>query len=360
MTRRHRVGELIGRHFGAFRKSQRTTLGALVLGLVLGGRLGLAAIARGMESETTVRHRIKRVWRFVQNERISHHLASACLIQWVLSLTHDPVVVALDWTELSEGRRMLAAKVAVARRAVPLAWSIMHKGHFTKERKSRNQAEEQMILRVRELFGPYPWALVADRGFARAGLLVKLDGWGVCYTVRASSNVWVEGAGCSGPLGNWPRRVGAARRYDRVHYHKSQRVRVSLVIAHAEPAPEPWYLVTNVQGKARAIANLYRRRMWIEEAFRDAKSNLGLRGLWLATCERMERLLIVMAVAMMLCVLTALKWRSDSGGKDPQLSTKRRGGALSVFREGLEWLRQYGVPVGLGRLRITPALENVQ
>jgi len=360
MTRRHRVGQLIGRHFSALRKSQRTTLGALVLGLVLGGRLGLAAIARGMSSATTVRHRIKRAARFVDNERISHHRATECLVQWLLSLTHREVVVALDWTELSEGRRMLAAKAAIARRAVPLAWSIMHKGHFTRERKSRNQAEEQMILRLKDAFGPYPWILVADRGFARADLLRKLGEWDLRYVIRTSSNVWVEGVGVSGPLGNWPRRKRAARRYDGVRYHKSQRVEVALAIVHAEPAPEPWYLVTNVEGRPRAIAELYGRRMWIEEGFRDAKSNFGLRGLWLATCERMERLLIVMAVGMMLCMLTGLKWRSEHGGRDPQLSTKRRGGALSVFRAGLEWLRQHGVPPGLGRLRITAALENVQ
>jgi hypothetical protein len=177
--------------------------------------------------------------------------------------------------------------------------------------------------------------------------------------LRAASNVWVEGCGCRGPLGIWPRRAGLSRRYNNVLYHKSRRVRVSLAIAHVEPAPEPWYLVTNVEGKARKIAGIYRRRMWIDESFRDAKSNLGLRELWLSTPERMERLLIVMAVAMLLCVLTALKWRSEHGQEDPQLSTKRKGGALSVFRQGLEWLRQYGFPPGLGLLRITPALENL-
>ena len=254
---------------------------------------------------------------------------------------------------------MLAAKAALARRALPLSWAIMHRSHFSRKRKSRNDAEEQMILRLKEAFGAYPWILVADRGFARADLLAKLHKWGIRYVIRASSNVWVEGCGCAGPLGQWPRRAGLARRYNKVLYHRSRRIEVSLAITHAEPAPEPGYLITNVEGKARKIAELYRRRMWIEESFRDAKSNLGLASLWLATCERMERLLIVMAVTMLLCVLTALKWRSENGDRDPQLSTKRRGGALSVFRQGLELLRQYGFPPGLDRLRITPALESV-
>ncbi len=359
MARRHRVGQLIGRHFRPFRKSQRTTLAALAAGLVAGGRLGLAAIARGMGATTTVRHRIKRVWRFADNERISHRRATRCLVQWLLSLAQQEVVVALDWTELADGRRMLMAMAALARRAVPLAWTVMYRSHFTHSRKSRNDAEEEMILRLKDAFGAFPWVLVADRGVVRADLLAKLQHWGVRYVLRSSCNVWLDGSGWGGQLGRWPRRARGARLYRKVFYHKSRRVEVSLAIVHAEPAPEPWYLVTNVEGKARRIAALYRRRMWIEESFRDAKTNMGLKGLWLATCERIERLLIVMAVAMFLCMLTALKWRSENGAIDPQLSTKRRGGALSVFRQGLEWLRQYGVPPGLGHLRITPALENV-
>ncbi len=96
--------------------------------------------------------------------------------------------------------------------------------------------------------------------------------------------------------------------------------------------PVRWVLA----GRARHIVDPYRRGAWVDESFRDARSNLGLRGLWLATCERTERLLIVMAVVMMLAVLTALKWRSEHGRQYPQLSTKRRGVALRVLRQGLE------------------------
>lgn len=50
MPRRHPVGRLIGRHFGSFGESPRKSPTAVVLGLLAGGRLGLAAIARGMTS----------------------------------------------------------------------------------------------------------------------------------------------------------------------------------------------------------------------------------------------------------------------------------------------------------------------
>jgi len=46
MDRRHSLAALIGEHFASFRKSRRKTLTALVFGLLMGRRLGLATIAR--------------------------------------------------------------------------------------------------------------------------------------------------------------------------------------------------------------------------------------------------------------------------------------------------------------------------
>ena len=159
----------IERYFGSFRKSRRKTMAALASGLLMAGRLGLASIARGMNDFTTVRHRIKRAWRFASNKRIRTRKASGCLVDWLLRASRGRPVVALDWTDISRRRVMLLAAV----------------------------------------------------------------------------------------------------------YHKSARVQANLVVAHAEPAPEPWYLVTNLQ-RATAAVKAYRRRCWIEEHFRDAKGNMGL------------------------------------------------------------------------------------
>lgn len=358
MRRRRQLAPIIGRHFTLLSKRQRTALQALAVGLAVSHKLGLASIARGMAATTSVRHRIKRVWRFGRNERISLQAATVGLVSWLTCITRGPVVVALDWTELPDERRMLMAAATISGRAVPLAWTVMHRSQFTPRRKSQNQAEEQLILRLKEALGDWPWVLVADRGFARAALFAKLQRWGIGYVIRAASNVWVRTRGFEGALGNLPRRARMARLYRGVRYHKRRGVPVSLVLVHREPAPEPWYLVTNVEGTARAVERLYRRRMWIEECFRDAKGGMGLRKLWLARVERIERLLIVMAVVMMLSVLVALKWRAEHGGKDPQLSTKRRGGTLSVVRLGLEWMRQHGLPPRLGRVRFHPATED--
>ena len=55
MRRRRPSSRFIQQHFAGLRKSRRNTICALVAGLMSAGRLGVAAIARGMEPATTMR-----------------------------------------------------------------------------------------------------------------------------------------------------------------------------------------------------------------------------------------------------------------------------------------------------------------
>jgi len=360
MSRRRSLSALIAQHFAPFRKSQRTTMTALVFGLLMSRRLGLAAIARRMLGPVSVRHKIKRVGRFVDNKGVRVCQSSACLVGWVLWLCRKRPVVALDWTDLGHRRVMLTAAVAVGGRAVPVAWTVMGQQAFSKRRKSRNDVEEQLILRVREAFGDSPWTLVADRGFARASLFRKLDQWGISYVIRACGNPWVETDSWSGLLYNIPRRPGCCDRYGHVLYHKTMRVPVSLVVVHRGTAPEPWYLVTNLRGSG-AVERAYRRRTWIEEHFRDAKSGLGLDRLRLKRAHRIERLLIVAAVAMLVGIGVGLAWQGEHGRTDPQLTSHKRGRSLSVLNLGYELIQRLMIghlPLSLLDKPLTIAQEN--
>lgn len=335
MVGRRSLAGLIGQHFAPFRKSQRKTLTALVFGLLMGRRLGLAAIARRMAGPVSVRHKIKRVGRFADNARVETCEASGCLVGWVLQLCQKAPVVALDWTDIGRGLVMLTAAVALCGRAVPVAWSVMGQGAFSKQRRSRNAVEEKMIGRLKEAFGQRRWTLVADRGFARADLFGKLSRWGIRYVIRACGNPWVDTGKWSGRLWDIRRWPDWCQRHQRVLYHKGMQVPVSLVVVHRGAAPEPWYLITNAAG-TRAVESAYRRRCWIEEHFRDAKSGLGLEGLHLKRAQRIERLLLVAAVAVLVAIAVGLGWRAQHEGLDPQRTSHKRGQSLSVLRLGYE------------------------
>ena len=358
MDRRRSLRAVIGQYFSAFRKSQRKTMAALAWGLLMSVRLGLASIARGMSDSTTVRHRIKRAWRFASNRRIQVRKATFCLVEWLLANGKGRPIVALDWTDIGHRRVMLCAAVAVGGRAVPLAWTVMGRSQFNRRRKSRNDAEEQMILLLKEAFGQVQWLLVADRGFARASLFRRLLQWEIAFVIRTSGNPWVELKDWAGRIWDLPRRAGKIRLYHEVLYHKTARVPLKLVVAHAEPAAEPWYLATNLR-RASSAVKAYRRRVWIEQHFRDLKSHMGLDRLRLKRAERIERLLILVAIAVAVAVLVALGWKGRHRGQDPQLTTHRRGRSLSVFRLGLELLRLHGLPPGLHRFRLDLSPEAI-
>jgi hypothetical protein len=54
---------------------------------------------------------------------------------------------------------------------------------------------------------------------------------------------------------------------------------------------EPWYVVTTLKSPRQTLA-YYRRRMRIEEGFKDWKQRLGLRQAAMSDVERMARLLV--------------------------------------------------------------------
>ncbi len=211
---------------------------------------------------------------------------------------------------------------------------------------------DRLIRWLRDALEDRQWILVADRGFRRSALLRRLRRWDTDFVIRASVNTWVRTSRGNGLLGEVCPQPKRAVCYTNVLYQKERQAPVNLAVCHREPADEPWYLATKMELKPTEIERIYRQRMWIEESFRDAKSNFGLDELWLSEPERMGRMMIVVALAMLLSVLRGLRYRQKHGGKDPQFSTKKRGGTLSVFRIGLELLSLRGIPPDLDQVEL--------
>ena len=71
-------------------------------------------------------------------------------------------------------------------------------------------------------------------------------------------------------------------RYADVLYHAQQRVAVDVIVYHDPTYAEPWYLVvpcwTRRAWRPAQVVELYRRRMQIEQSFRDFKTHLGCAG----------------------------------------------------------------------------------
>ena len=333
MARWHKVPEFVGRVFWPFRKSRITTLAALVVGLLRKQQTGLAGIAPGMDDDTTVKHRVKRIGRFLGNKAFRCWEVTHLLLETMLPPDREHLV-AVDWTDRGE-YMLLQASLLYQRRALPVAWRHVWKGVFE---KSQNAVEEELILALAKLLGPHrSWVLVADRGFGRAELFRTLDEARIGFVIRDADGVWVKTETFEGMLWDLPRQRQTAVAYRNITYHKTKRLRVHLVVAHEEPAAAPWFLITNLEREAHLVQRLYAKRFGIEEGIRDAKSGLGLKRLWLSDPERMDRMMIVVAIAMLLIFLTAAA--SALRGERPQVTTsKKQAPPASLFLIGARLL----------------------
>jgi len=84
-----------------FRLSQLKTLAWAVVGCLTNPRGLLTEIARGCRSRTSLRHKLKRLHRFLSNDRVCIEEHARCLLNWLLALQGRlfTPLIAMDWTE---------------------------------------------------------------------------------------------------------------------------------------------------------------------------------------------------------------------------------------------------------------------
>jgi len=217
------------------------------------------------QGDTAEKHRIKRVDRFLDNERLCVARLVRPLVRSVVG-SRPRVLVAIDWTDLHDGKHQaLVAGVVTGSRALPVWWRVVDKAKLT---ANQNRIEDQFVLpRGCEV------VIMADRGFARVSFLQRLDALGLGYLIRTNSKVWVEGSAYCGLLGDLPVKAGMLRDLGVVKYQKAVGWATRVVVRFAAGQAEPWLLVTNLsEVAAKTIGDWYSRRMEVEEFFKDLKN----------------------------------------------------------------------------------------
>ena len=89
----------------------RKMLGVFVFGIMMSRRIGVAAIGRGMKTKTTAKHNIKRLARYLANEKID---VEKCLftLQKILCSGARRLLISIDWTTITNhGYQILKATV---------------------------------------------------------------------------------------------------------------------------------------------------------------------------------------------------------------------------------------------------------
>jgi len=329
--------------------TQATNLALLVSAILKKQTLCLSELARAYPTPKERRvaspkhdllHRVKRLWRFMGNDRVDALGVQTALIPYTVAGLGFPRLLglAIDWTMfdtiLPSGERMRyqILRIAVPRkgRALPLL-QLAYDRDALPANKSQNQIEQDALLAaVRALPTSVSPVVLADRGFHRASFIAWLEDHGLDYVVRIKKGSCLTGTdGRRWKLGEEGLRLGELRFVEEARYglyHGRPRdLRINVALCwrisksratnpRRKRPEEPWYLATSL-GSAKSAVSWYWQRGWIEQSFKDSKGRFGLAGVRVGTPERLGRLLMALTIALSWLTLMSLP---ESGSPLPE------------------------------------------
>ena len=297
----------------------------------------------------------RRCRRWLSNRRIDAEALYSPLVLWALQQWQKPgqaLHLALDTTVLWNRFCVVVLSVVCHGRAIPLLWQ-------TLEHPSASVSAEVVITlleRAERLLTRFSAITVlADRAFPSAELLGWFEGrsrWR--YVMRLRADTWIHGT--AAPMGCEVRRLrlprGHCRGFRDVRlWDGSHRTNLVLARPIGITASEPWYLVSNLEPSLDLVW-AYGQRFCCEQLFRDQKSGIfQLERSGLREVERIDRLLLVVAIAVLISHLQgyAVSLAGERRRVDPHW---KRG--LSFARIGLHWLQQSVMTTGRSLLAWMP------
>jgi len=356
---------------GAMHAGRKKVLLKAVEALIAGRRLTLIDVARSWLGAERVRAPLKALDRLLSNRHLhaERERVYAGMAQWLVRGAHPVIIV--DWSDLKADQswHVLRAAVPVGGRTLPLLDMV-----FPGSEHGAPKAEHRFLQRLKAVLpADARPILVTDAGF-RAPWFRAVDALGWLWLGRLRSRTLVKPIDVADQPDQWvssralyvlasstPRDLGlmhtvrnapwvcrvvvygrpAKGRVRRNCSGRRARSKKSLQCAARER--DPWLLVASpaLQNmSAQQLVALYRRRMQIEESFRDLKSHRygqGFEDSLTRKGARIEVLLLINAMAAfaawivgMACEATGLdRWLS------PRRSKRRLYSILRIGREAL-------------------------
>jgi len=265
-------------------------------------RLSVTEIGKKLTSKATVKSKIYAAQTFVNNFKLEKDVA--CIYK---NLAHffwsgaKEIVVLIDWTgACSEGYHTLQASIAAHGRSIP----IYHEVHPESEQENANVHRQFLTCLKAVIPAHLVVTIVTDAGFHREWFQQVLEfGWDVigriyslyCYQVegetswRKVKDIEFDGIGNASALGkvklgktkksvegylySYKERLSGKRRKKKNKYPSHDK-------AHSDYYKRGWVLFSSIDKSARFLVSYYKKRMQIEQNFKDIKNEqlgMGLR-----------------------------------------------------------------------------------
>ena len=299
-------------------------------GLQHSKQLSISAIGRHLQSDSELKHRIKKVDRLVGNKHLYKELSSIYVglsdyvFKYVAQDNYSPIVIDLCYLKDTHDIQMLSAEVATQGRTIPLYREVFEINELKGRGKEFLSKLSACVPSGRDVL------IIMDAGFGDDWFeAIELNGWywlvrarGGKYIKLSEKDEWQE----ANEL--FSQASTRAKSYNNAYITKSQcrpcRVimkKGSTKASRKKPnklprnynsangnyqrlAKEPWILATNLPKTydTTKVINAYKRRMQIEESFRDIKNTrYGLGGRYIQT-----RCVYRWSICMLLAAVTQI------------------------------------------------------
>lgn len=264
--------------------------------------LSVTEIGKKLTSKSTVKSKIYAAHTFVNNYKLERDIV--CIYKGLARFfwsNAKQIVVLIDWTgACSKGYHVLQASVAAHGRSIP----IYHEVHSESDQENAD-IHRQFLLRLKDVIPAHlSVTIITDAGFHREWFQQVLDlGWNVigriyslyCYQIEGDT-VWnkvkdvvFDGVGKASALGKvklgktkkgvtgylytYKERLSGQIRKKKNNYPSHDK-------AHSDYYKKGWVIFSSLDKPARCLVFYYKKRMQIEQNFKDIKNEqlgLGLR-----------------------------------------------------------------------------------
>jgi len=333
----------------------------VAVGLQKSQNLSLTQIGRYLDSEIDIKHRVKKVDRLEGNAHLYDELDTLYvgLSEYVFSLISQdktvPIVVDLCFVKDDGALQMLSAEVASKGRTIPIYRQVFESGGLTERAEPFFDALAQCLPGDREV------VVIMDAGFYESWFkAIELHGWHWLCRIRkgktlkfSSENDWTtiedfmplikEKAANYNDVLLTQRHQHPCRIVTQGKESKSAKSSAKKPKAnsryYSKGAKEPWILATNLPAeyKAAQVIKLYRKRMQIEESFRDMRSHqFGLCGRYIRTTnvKRWGVKMLLAAIVQIICWIVGVIGHSQGMQRIFQANTVKDRKVFSYFTLG--------------------------
>lgn len=317
--------------------------GWIVVGILQSESVVLSKIATHIPGDTQAESRVTTIRRWLMNFHVdAWNFYKPVLEHALQSWGSETANIILDGVMVGGDRwQILRLSLAHGHRAIPLGWIVLPGTGIPPVEKL-----EQMLTRVAD-FLRYRVKKVnfsADRGFRDcdwAQLCLKL-GWH--YNIRTASNTIVtlkDDRSCR--IDELGVQQGQRVYFQNVWFTQEQKLYANLSVTWTsgdeKHAPELLAVMSD-QIACRARLREYGVRMDTEESFRDDKSGgFDMADTRLMHAERLERLLLALAIAKLWCheLGEQVLAEGETARRAIDPGSERE---LSLFQLGLRWLQR--------------------